>query len=83
MLSVSKLYFIVALLLGLSLQVHSHAIITPALGVNGTPTRNNVQRPSTANKCGNVNVASLINTSKAVTADASGNFAVTVTNFNA
>ncbi|KZT28000.1 hypothetical protein NEOLEDRAFT_1176170 [Neolentinus lepideus HHB14362 ss-1] len=67
---------------GLSMQVSAHAIIAPALGVSGTPVRNDVQRPSANSECGNVNVASTINTSTAITM--TGNtFTATVTNFNA
>lgn len=80
----SKLYFVAAILLGvLSLQANAHAIITPALGVSGQGTRNDVQRPSKANECGNVNVANTINTSTPVKAAADGSFTATITNFNA
>jgi hypothetical protein len=65
-----------------SLQVNAHAIINPAIGVTGTPSRNDVQRPSAANGCGNVNVASVLGTSTAVPVSANGTFNVTVQNFN-
>lgn len=79
----SKLFFIVALFLGLAFEVQAHAIINPALGVTGTPARANVKRPSTQNPCGaGVNVATALASSKAVTADATGKFTVTVQNFN-
>ncbi|KAK0384136.1 hypothetical protein NLU13_8225 [Sarocladium strictum] len=63
-------------------QVSAHAAIDPALGVQGNAVRNDVQRPSNNSPCGNVNIASAIDTSKAVTADASGAFTVDIQNFN-
>lgn len=72
-----------AVVFALLSQVHAHAAIAPALGVSGTPVRGNVQRPSSANPCGNVNIANTINTSTAVTANAAGQFTTTVTDFNA
>ncbi|KAI0657916.1 hypothetical protein C8Q70DRAFT_900342, partial [Cubamyces menziesii] len=71
-----------ALCLGLSLQAHAHAAIAPALGVKGTPVRNDVQRPSKNSECGNVNIAQNIDTSTAVQAAANGTFAATIINFN-
>ncbi|KAI0793627.1 hypothetical protein C8Q74DRAFT_1194046, partial [Fomes fomentarius] len=73
----------VALCLSVSLQVHAHAAIAPALGVQGTPVRNNAQRPSNARPCGNTNIAQTIDSSTAVTAAANGQFQATITNFNA
>ncbi|KAI0714452.1 hypothetical protein C8T65DRAFT_738700 [Cerioporus squamosus] len=72
-----------ALCLSMSLEAHAHAAISPALGVQGTPARNDVQRPSTAKPCGNINVAQTIDSSTAVTAATNGSFAATITNFNA
>ncbi|KAF5310567.1 hypothetical protein D9619_008197 [Psilocybe cf. subviscida] len=71
-----------AVVLALLSQAHAHAAIAPALGVSGTPVRNNVQRPSSANPCGNVNIANTINTSTAVAANSAGQFTTTITNFN-
>ncbi|KAI9063835.1 hypothetical protein FKP32DRAFT_1666283 [Trametes sanguinea] len=70
------------LCLSLTLQAHAHAAIAPALGVKGTPVRNDVQRPSKNSECGNVNIAQNIDTSTAVQAAANGTFAATITNFN-
>lgn len=77
--TLTALTFVVAL----TLQVNAHAGITPALGVSGTFARGNVQRPSTASPCGNINIAQNIDTSTPVAAAANGQFTVTVTNFNA
>ena len=71
----------VALCLGLSLQAHAHAAISPALGIKGAPTRSDVQRPTTAKPCGNANLAA-IDASADVTASANGTFSATITNFN-
>ncbi|KAJ7600801.1 hypothetical protein C8J56DRAFT_724160, partial [Mycena floridula] len=79
----SKALSSMVLVLAVVSQVSAHAAIAPALGVKGAPVRNDVQRPSTAAPCGKINVASTIDTSTPVVADASGNFAVTVTDFNA
>ena len=71
----------IALCLALSLQAHADAAISPALGVQGTPTQADAQRPSAANPCGNADLAA-IDTSTAVTAAANGTFSATITNFN-
>lgn len=72
----------ITLLLSALATVRAHAIITPALGVTGTPARSDVTRPSKAKPCGaGVNVAQAIPGSQAVTADGNS-FTATVTNFN-
>jgi hypothetical protein len=63
-------------------QVVAHSAISPALGVKATAVRNDVQRPATGQECGKISIASTIDTSTAVTADASGAFQVDVQNFN-
>ena len=68
--------------LGLTLHVQAHAIISPALGVKGAPTRNDVQRPSQQKPCGNVNIAETIGTTQPIIAQAQGTFVANVTNFN-
>jgi hypothetical protein len=65
-----------------AVQASAHAAINPALGVQGTAARNDVQRPGGNNACGNVNIANAIDSSTAVTADASGAFNVDIENFN-
>ena len=68
--------------ISLSLQALGHAIITPAIGVTGTPVRADVTRVSSAAPCGNgVNVAAAIPGSDAAQAVANA-FNVTITNFN-
>lgn len=78
----SKLSFGALLVSCLALHAHAHAAIAPALGVEGTPVRSDVQRPSTAKPCGNIPVSD-INTSTAVPLAADGSADFTVTNFNA
>ncbi|TFK93364.1 hypothetical protein K466DRAFT_594484 [Polyporus arcularius HHB13444] len=73
----------VALLLSVSLQAHAHAAISPVLGVNGTPKRSDVQRPSDAKPCGNANIAQTLDSSKAVQLKADNTFSTTIQNFNA
>jgi hypothetical protein len=65
----------------LAAEVVAHAAINPALGVQGTAARNDVQRPSNNKPCGNAALTA-IDTSTAVTADASGAFTVDIENFN-
>ncbi|EIN08521.1 hypothetical protein PUNSTDRAFT_103395 [Punctularia strigosozonata HHB-11173 SS5] len=69
--------------LAVTSQVSAHAAIAPALGVSGTPVRNDVQRPSTNSPCGNVDIASTLDTSTPVQAAADGTFTATISNFNA
>jgi len=78
----SKAAFISAFILAIGLQVHAHAIISPPLGVSGTPVRNDVQRPSTAKPCGNA-ALSAVGTSTAATIAADGTLKLSVTDFNA
>lgn len=79
----SKVFSTVSVLLAVSAQISAHNIITPALGVTGTAVRADVQRPSTASPCGTVDVASTIDTSTPVVADATGTFITNSTDFNA
>lgn len=80
----SKFLLAVAFCFGLTLQaVQAHAIINNALGVKGKPVRNNVQRPSTAKPCGNVNIQTTLGSTTPLVMNASGAFSTTVTNFNA
>jgi hypothetical protein len=75
--------FSVFALLSLLPASYAHAIASPPLGVNGTPTRSDVKRPSNNQPCGpGVNIASSLDTSTAVPADANVDVKVTVTNFN-
>ncbi|THG95356.1 hypothetical protein EW145_g7974 [Phellinidium pouzarii] len=80
--SFSKLA-IFALSLSMPYQALGHAIITPAIGVTGTPARSDVTKPSSKSPCSSgVNVASAITGSTAVAATGNA-FTVGVTNFNA
>ncbi|KAF5373014.1 hypothetical protein D9758_001621 [Tetrapyrgos nigripes] len=79
----SKIFTTVSLVLALSVHVNGHTLIAPALGVQGNGVRNDVQRPSAANACGNVNVAQTIDSSTPVAAAADGTFTATATDFNA
>jgi len=78
----SKVFSLAAFGLALSAQVHAHAAISPVLGVAGAPKRSDVQRPTAAKPCGKTAIASNIDTSTPVVANADGSFTVTVTNFN-
>ncbi len=78
----SKSFIAPLFFLALTSSVNAHAAVAPALGVQGTPVRSDVQRPSTANPCGNVNIAQNLDSSTAVPADANGTFSATALNFN-
>ncbi|KAJ3535614.1 hypothetical protein NMY22_g6406 [Coprinellus aureogranulatus] len=83
MFSRSSFVILATVFLGLFSQVHAHAAVSPMLGVNGTPVRNNVKKPSNANPCGaGINIAQSINNAQAVTAAADGSFTVTAISFN-
>ncbi|KAJ7811527.1 hypothetical protein B0H14DRAFT_2378287, partial [Mycena olivaceomarginata] len=56
---------------------------SPALGVKGAPARSDVQRPSTAKPCGNIDPATTLDTSTATPVAADGSVTLDVTNFNA
>ncbi|KAI0369161.1 hypothetical protein BV20DRAFT_968350 [Pilatotrama ljubarskyi] len=78
----SKSLVAVALLfLSVSLQAHAQAAVFPALGVEGTPTSSDVQRPSKHSECGNVIVLHNLDLSQPVKADKSGKFSAKVINF--
>jgi len=79
----SKILTSSALVLALALQVHAHAAVSPALGVSGTPVRADVQRPSDAEPCGTIDIASALDSSTAVTASADGTVDATALDFNA
>jgi len=78
----SKIFAFTAAILVFSAQVHAHAAVAPALGVSGTPTRNDVQNPSTASPCGKIDIASALSTSTPVVAAANGSFVVTAIDYN-
>ena len=73
----------VALMLGASLQVEAHAAISPMLGLNRTPQRNDALRPSSGSPCGNVNIANTFDTSQTIPVKSDRTFQATITNFNA
>lgn len=79
---VSKSFIAYAFLLCFTTSVNAHAAIAPALGVKGNPTRSDVQNPSSAKPCGNVNIAQSIDTSTPVTVAANGTFSPSIANFN-
>ncbi|KAI0355932.1 hypothetical protein OH77DRAFT_274517 [Trametes cingulata] len=78
----SKSLAAAAVVLGLTLQAAAHAGITPALGVNTTFVRANVQRPTAAAPCGTINIAQNFDSSTPIIANPDGTFDATITNFN-
>ncbi|KAH9994225.1 hypothetical protein BJV77DRAFT_1182556 [Russula vinacea] len=69
-------------LLALTSSVNAHAAIAPALGVKGNPARSDVQRPSQAKPCGNINIAQNLGNSTAVNVNAKGIFTANITGFD-
>ncbi|KAJ7174077.1 hypothetical protein C8R43DRAFT_873456 [Mycena crocata] len=55
---------------------------SPALGVKGAPKRSDVQRPSNAKPCGNINPATTLDASTAIPVAADGTVTMSVVNFN-
>ena len=83
----SKSFIAPIFLLALTSSANAHAVIldavvAPALGVNGSPALSDVQRPSQANPCGNINIAQNLDNSTAVNANAKGIFAANITGFD-
>lgn len=72
-----------SLFLALAAQTSAHAMPSIALGVSGAPTRNDVQRPSTAKPCGTIDPATTLDTSTAIPVAADGSVTMNVQNFNA
>lgn len=62
-------------------SVNAQAVIAPALGVKGTPSVDDVQKPSSCSPCGNIDIAKNLDTSTVAKASAQGEFPVDVTNF--
>jgi len=77
----SRTFFVSVVILAMGLQASGHAIVTPALGVKGNGTRNDVQRPSTAKPCGKASL-SAVGTSTPAIAAADGTVQMTITDFN-
>jgi len=63
-------------------SVDAHALIAPALGVNGNGARSDVQNPSAAKPCGNVNIAQTLDTSTALQLSSNGSISPSITDFN-
>lgn len=80
----SKIWVSCVLVSVLCLQVTAHAIVSPALGINGTPVRADAQQPSTQSPCGKLvtNITSAIDSAMAVPVDKNGSFQVKAQNFN-
>ncbi|KAJ7125755.1 hypothetical protein C8R43DRAFT_1240616 [Mycena crocata] len=78
----SSVFTSAALVLALVIQANAHAMTSPALGISGLPKRSDVQRPSNKSPCGKVDIASTIDKSTAVAAQADGSVFLNITNFN-
>ncbi|KAJ7907126.1 hypothetical protein B0H13DRAFT_1475681, partial [Mycena leptocephala] len=57
-----------------------HVSSSPALGIKGAPQRSDTQRPTTAKPCGNVDIASNLDTSTAIAAAADRTVTMNVEN---
>jgi len=79
MFSKSALLFTVFLSMGM--QAHAHAAFFAALGVDGTPVRGDVQRPSESSPCGTISLDK-IDSSTPIPVDSSGVLNPNVINFN-
>ena len=79
---VSKSFIVSTFLLCFTTLVDAHALINPALGVQGQGARNDVQNPSDAHPCGNVNIAQTFDNSQTASVNANGSISTTITDFN-
>ena len=70
------------LVASLALDASAHAVVSPALGVQGAPIRADAQRPRKNTPCGKTDVASTFDTTAPIAADDTNTFSATVTNFN-
>lgn len=62
---------------------YAQICVGPELGVNGTPTKSDVKRPSGKHPCGHgVSIASSLDTSPTVPIDQNGDVTVTVLDFD-
>ncbi|KAF7290634.1 hypothetical protein MIND_01303600 [Mycena indigotica] len=69
-------------LLAFSARASAHAISIPALGIQGTGQRSDVQRPSAASPCGKVDIAKNLDSSPATAAAADGSVTIQMKAFN-
>ena len=77
----SKSFIAASILLALTSTVTADSVITPALGVSGTPGARNVQHPSDSAPCGSIPISSNIDSAGTIQADANGKFTPSVMNF--
>lgn len=63
-------------------SVNAHGFFAPALGVEGPPTVDDVQIPSSSSPCGNVDISDNLDNSTVAVATAEGEFFIDVTNFD-
>ncbi|KAF7290640.1 hypothetical protein MIND_01304300 [Mycena indigotica] len=78
----NSLLTVATVLLAFSASASAHAISIPALGIQGTGQRSDVQRPSNANPCGKINIAKNLDSSPAVAAAADGSVTIKMKAFN-
>lgn len=79
---VSKSFIAYTFLLCFTTSVNAHAFIDPGLGVKGQGSRNDVQNPTDAKPCGNVNIAQTLDTSTALQLSSNGSISPSITDFN-
>ncbi len=78
----SKSFVACIFLLGLTSSVNADAVITPPLGVQGTPGASDVQQPSDTKPCGNIPISQNFDASQTVQANSNGEFNPSIINFN-
>jgi len=78
----SKVFATVSVMLAVSSQVHGHGGVQPFFGVTGTLAKSDISKLVASSPCGNVDIASSLDTSTAVPAAADGTFDVTGVTFD-
>jgi hypothetical protein len=64
-------------------SVNAQVCMNPALGVSGTPSAQDVQNPTDAKPCGDINIAQNLETSTPIQADQDGKFSPSIISFAA
>ena len=78
----SKSFTALIFLFALTSAVNAECVITPGIGLPTDPGANDAQQPSSSKPCGDISISQNLGSATTVSADASGNFEVSATNFN-
>ena len=80
---ISKSFVALIFLFAFTSSVNAQVCMEPALGVSGTPTAQDVRKPTDALPCGGVNIAQNLESSTPIQADKDGKFSPSIISFAA